>query len=331
MIQNFYPEIPNFSSIRFLVTGGAGFIGSHVLDFLAASRAKSIRVFDNLSTGNKQNIQHLLPNQVEFIEGDICDPAQCEKACEGIDIVIHLAALGSVPRSIVHPLATHAANSTGFLNMLWAAKTKGVKKVIYASSSSVYGDNLELPKKEGKEGNPLSPYAFTKQSNEAYAKLFSELYGLETIGLRFFNVFGPRQNKDGPYAAFIPLVLSALASDHPLTLFGNGEQSRDFTFVANSVWAISGAIRAEKSASGKAYNIACGASSSLLEVVKTAEELTGKKIKLQFEPPRKGDIKDSLADISLAAKHLGFASLCDLKAGLAETIAGNKYQVTGIK
>lgn len=320
MSFTFYPRIPDFSTKRFLITGGAGFIGSHVLDFLVQTNASSLRVLDNLSTGLKQNVQHLL-GQVEFVEGDICQPETCEKACEGIDVVIHLAALGSVPRSIANPLGTHAANSTGFLNMLWAAKSKGVQKVIFASSSSVYGDNMELPKREGREGAPISPYAFTKQSNEAYAKLFSELYGLETIGLRFFNVFGPRQSKEGAYAAFIPLVLGALASQKPLTLFGDGTQSRDFTFVANSVWGISCSIQANSEASGKAYNVACGESTSLLGVVKMIEEITGKKIELQFAPPRQGDIKDSLADISLAKKLLGFSSLCDLKAGLAFTLS----------
>ncbi len=320
MTHDFYPEIPDFSSKRILITGGAGFIGSHVMDFLVQARAASLRVLDNLSTGTKQNLQHLPLDTVELIEGDICLPELCEKACEGMDVVVHLAALGSVPRSIANPLASHAANATGFLNILWAAKSRGVQKVIYASSSSVYGDNLELPKVEGKEGHPLSPYAFTKQANEAYAKLFFELYGLETIGLRFFNVFGPRQNKDGPYAAFIPLALSALATGKPLTLFGDGLQSRDFTFVANSVWAIAKAIEASREASGKAYNVACGDSTSLLDVVKTLEEVTDKKIALQFAPPRKGDIKDSLADISLAKKYLGFSSVCSFKEGLLATV-----------
>lgn len=321
MSEKIYPFIPDFSNKRFLVTGGAGFIGSHVVDFLLLTKALHVKVLDNLSTGYLANIQHCtgLPN-VQLIEGDITDEQICSAACQNVDVVIHLAALGSVPRSIANPLASHAANSTGFLNVLWAAKENSVSKVIYASSSSVYGDDLTLPKKEGKEGQPLSPYAFTKQSNEAYAKLFSELYGLQTIGLRFFNVFGPRQNKLGPYAAFIPLAMDAMSQGTPLSIFGDGTQSRDFTYVANSVWAIRGAVEASPEASGKAYNVACGDSTSLLDVVTLMKRISGKEIELKFAPPRQGDIKDSLADISLAKKHLGFDSIVDLKVGLELTL-----------
>jgi len=320
MSDTFYPFYPDFSSKRFLVTGGAGFIGSHVLNFLSESKALHVKVLDNLSTGYHSNIQHCLrlPN-FQWIEGDITDEQICLAACRDVDVVIHLAALGSVPRSIANPLASHAANSTGFLNVLWAAKENKVSKVVYASSSSVYGDQMDLPKREGREGSPLSPYAFTKQSNEAYAKLFSELYGLQTIGLRFFNVFGPRQNKLGPYAAFIPLALDALLAGTALTIFGDGKQSRDFTYVANSVWAVRGAVEAGEEASGKAYNVACGDSTSLLDVVAMLEEVGGKKIEVKFAAPRQGDIKDSLADISKAKNYLAFDSIADLKSGLKMT------------
>lgn len=321
MLNSFYPTLPDFSGKRFLVTGGAGFIGSHLLDFLVSSKASHIKVLDNLITGSKANVQHLLKSgKIEFLEGDIIHPEVCGEVCDEVDVVIHLAALGSVPRSIANPLASHAANSTGFLNILWASKEKGVQKVIYASSSSVYGDNIDLPKQEGQEGKPLSPYAFTKQSNEAYAKLFFELYGLETIGMRFFNIFGPRQSKFGPYAAFIPLAMDALLEGNILTLNGNGKQSRDFTFVPNAVWALGKAVAASKEASGKAYNVACGGSTSLLEIVSILEEIAGRKVNVHLGPPRQGDIKDSLADISLAKKNLGFQPICEVKEGLAETL-----------
>lgn len=320
MNKEFYPFLPDFSNKRFLVTGGAGFIGSHVLDFLLETKASHVKILDNLSTGYLDNITHCKEQaNFEWIEGDITDPSTCLSICHNVDVVIHLAALGSVPRSIANPLASHAANSTGFLNVLWAAKENGVSKVVYASSSSVYGNDLTLPKKEGKEGEPLSPYAFTKQSNEAYAKLFFDLYGLETIGLRFFNVFGPRQNKLGPYAAFIPLALEALDSGSSMSIFGDGSQSRDFTYVANSVWAISGAIGASKEASGRAYNIACGDSTSLLDVIAQLEEISNRKANLRFAPPRQGDIKDSLADISLAKQYLNFDSIVALRTGLEVT------------
>ena len=321
MTQSFYPINLDFSQTRFLVTGGAGFIGSNLLDFLIACNSKHITVLDNLSTGSIQNIQHLLNHSnFKFIEGDITRSEICDSVCNEIDIVVHLAALGSVPRSISNPLATHEANSTGFLNMLWAAKSNGAKKVIYASSSSVYGDNIASPKREGFEGNPLSPYAFTKQSNEAYAKLFGNLYGLETIGLRFFNIFGKRQNKDGPYAAFVPLAIEAAHTGNTLKIYGDGSQSRDFTHVSNAVWAITNAALADKKASYLAYNVACGNSTSLLDVVELVEKISRKNIKLQFLEPRQGDIKDSLADITLAFENLNFKSICNFELGLVDVI-----------
>lgn len=317
MQLNVYPFYPHFDSIRFLVTGGAGFIGSHVIDFLVASQAKSIRVLDNVSTGDKMNLApHIANGIVEFVEGDITDPETCQNACWGVDVVIHLAALGSVPRSVANPLVSHAANSTGFLNMLWAAKESSVKKVVYASSSSVYGDHPVLPKVEGQEGNPLSPYAFTKQSNEAYAKLFGDLYGLATIGLRFFNIFGSRQNKDGPYAAFIPLAIQASKTGEPLSIYGDGLQSRDFTHVSNAVWAVAKSVSADKGASNKAYNVACGDSVSLLDVVEKLNALSGSTIPLTFLPPRQGDVRNSLADITRIRTLMDFEPVCSFEQGL---------------
>lgn len=321
MTLNFYPSIPDFSQKRFLVTGGAGFIGSHVLDFLVAAKAQHVLVLDNLSTGRIENIQHHLASaSIQFVQGDITSVIDCKNATENIDYIVHLAALGSVPRSVANPIATHEANSTGFLNILWAAKEQNVKKVIYASSSSVYGDNTASPKREGFEGKPLSPYAFTKQSNEAYAKLFGDLYGLETIGLRFFNIFGKRQNKDGPYAAFVPLTIEAAKTGDELKIYGDGTQSRDFTHVSNAVWAISNSIMADNQASSRAFNVACGSSTSLLDVVKIVEKISKKQVHVNFAAPRKGDIKDSLADISNSSKYLNYNVVCAFEEGLKDVI-----------
>jgi UDP-N-acetylglucosamine/UDP-N-acetylgalactosamine 4-epimerase len=322
MTRKFYPNFPDLSTYRFLLTGGAGFIGSHVLDFLVESNAGFVRVLDNLSTGNIQNISHHLSHvNVEFVEADICSVESCHTSMQGIDCVIHLAALGSVPRSISNPIATHQNNDTGFLNVIWAAKENGVKRVVYASSSSVYGDNPGMPKKEGHEGKPLSPYAFTKQANEAYAKLFFDLYGLETIGLRFFNVFGKRQNKLGPYAAFIPLVVEASLSGAPLTLYGDGTQSRDFTHVSNAVWAVKCGVMASDKAFGRAFNVACGSSKSLLEIVKMVEMESGQNVQVHFATPRKGDVKDSLADLSNSAEFLDYRPVCGLEEGLGNVLS----------
>lgn len=316
----FYPYIPDFSQHSFLVTGGAGFIGSHLLDFLVQSKAKKVVVLDNYSTGRKENIEHLASfSSIEWVQGDITQLSDCQKVCKGIDMVIHLAALGSVPRSIANPLATHATNSTGFLNILLAAKENRVKKVIYASSSSVYGNEETLPKTEGKEGKPLSPYAFTKQSNEEYAALFTDLYGLPSVGLRFFNIFGERQSKDGPYAAFIPLAMQAAIAGSNLTLFGNGTQSRDFTHVSNAVWAMACAVQAQNLTSALVFNVACGRSISLLEIVGHLEVISGRKIQVLFGPSRKGDVLNSLADISQANKLLDFSPVCNLEKGLEKT------------
>ena len=222
----------------FLVTGGSGFIGSNIVEYLLVHGAGKVRVLDNLANGYKENIIPFLNHPAfEFIEGDITDLETCKKAMQGIQFVSHQAALGSVPRSLANPLATHHANATGFLNMLWAAKETGVQRIVYASSSSVYGDSPELPKREHVTGNPLSPYAVSKMSNELYAYTFSMHYAMKIIGLRYFNVFGPKQNPDNPYAAAIPLFMKALLKDQTAYIYGDGEQSRDFTFVENAVQA----------------------------------------------------------------------------------------------
>lgn len=306
----------------FLVTGGTGFIGSNIVNFLSRIPAKKIRVLDDLSTGNFENIKELHEKkEIEFIKGDICNAEICREACNNIDIVLHHAALGSVQRSILDPALTHAVNTMGFVNMLVAAKESGVKKFIYASSSSVYGDDNSMPKTESKTGNPLSPYAVTKRSNEEYASLFSKLYGMKIIGLRYFNVFGPAQNINGPYAAVIPLFIEAMLSGKPATIFGDGENTRDFTFVENVVMAnIKAAFTDLLPGELPVLNIAFGATTSLNTLHKELSELTENQIPAVYAPKRVGDIRDSFADISRARKLLKFEPSVKLKDGLRKTV-----------
>jgi len=306
----------------FLITGGSGFIGSNIVEYLLVHGAGKVRVLDNLANGYKKNIEPFLKHpSFEFIEGDITNADTCLKAMKGIQYVSHQAALGSVPRSLANPLATHHANATGFLNMLWAAKESGIERIVYASSSSVYGDSPELPKREHITGNPLSPYAVSKMSNELYAYTFCMHYDMKIIGLRYFNVFGPNQNPDNPYAAAIPLFMKALLKDQPAYIFGDGEQSRDFTFVENAVQANIRALFSEhKDACNKVYNIAVGESISLNKLLKHLMHITGKKIEPVFKEERPGDVKNSLADISLAMQYLGYNPLVKVKEGLALTV-----------
>ena len=306
----------------FLITGGSGFIGSNIVEYLLVHCAGKVRVLDNLANGYKKNIEPFLKHpSFEFIEGDITNADTCLKAMKGIQYVSHQAALGSVPRSLANPLATHHANATGFLNMLWAAKESGIERIVYASSSSVYGDSPELPKREHITGNPLSPYAVSKMSNELYAYTFCMHYDMKIIGLRYFNVFGPNQNPDNPYAAAIPLFMKALLKDQPAYIFGDGEQSRDFTFVENAVQANIRALFSEhKDACNKVYNIAVGESISLNKLLKHLMHITGKKIEPVFKEERPGDVKNSLADISLAMQYLGYNPLVKVKEGLALTV-----------
>ncbi len=320
--MNNWPNIPgNYSGYNFLITGGAGFIGSNLAEHLVNNGAKHVRVIDNLSTGNKKNLVYLLEkSNFEFIEGDITSYQSCEDACNGIDFVFHQAALGSVQRSIEAPINTNNANVVGFLNMLEAARNTRIKRFVYASSSSVYGDNMDLPKKEAQIGNPISPYAVTKRVNELYARVFSETYGIETIGLRYFNVFGPKQSPSGAYAAVIPLFIDAVLSGKPVKINGDGTQMRDFTYIENVVQAnLCAAFTDKEGATGKVYNVAFGESTSLNELLRLINEIAGASIGPIYGPPRIGDIKDSLADISMAKDFLRYMPLVNIKQGLQHT------------
>jgi UDP-N-acetylglucosamine 4-epimerase len=312
----------DLSGLSFLVTGGAGFIGSNITDYLLRHGVGKVRVLDNLSEGKLQNIEQFLklPN-FEFIEGDITDADTCMRACKGIDYVTHQAALGSVPRSIATPLKTNAANVTGFLNMLTAAKDSGVKRFVYASSSSVYGDSIRLPKVEEHIGSPLSPYAASKFVNEVYAGVYALNYGMEVIGLRYFNIFGPNQKPDGPYAAVIPLFMDALLKGKSPFINGDGEQSRDFTFVDNAVQANIRALLTDvRGATGQVYNVACGERYTVNELFHTISELVGSDVQPTYRENRQGDVRDSLADISKARAYLGYEPNVKLREGMDVTL-----------
>jgi UDP-N-acetylglucosamine 4-epimerase len=308
----------DISNFRFLVTGGAGFIGSNIAEYLIRQGAGRVRVLDNLSEGKLENIEPFLAlDNFEFIEGDIADLDTCRQACEGVNFVSHQAALGSVPRSIATPTITNNANVTGFLNMITAAKDAGVKRFVYASSSSVYGDHPELPKLEANIGNQLSPYAVSKYVNELYSSVFTSCYGFETVGLRYFNVFGPRQKPDGPYAAVIPLFMDALLKGESPMINGDGEQSRDFTFVVNAVEAnIRGMFSNVSGATGKVYNIAYGQRRTVNQLFNTLKDLSKSEIQASYRDPRPGDVRHSLADISQANQLLGYDPQYDIDRGL---------------
>lgn len=311
----------DLSGKTFLITGGAGFIGSNLVEYLFTHGVGSVRVLDNLSEGKQENIEPFMKlDNFEFVQGDITDIKTCRKVCEGVDYVNHQAALGSVPRSIETPLITNAANATGFLNMLTAAKDAGVKRFVYASSSSVYGDSVNLPKVEHEIGNPLSPYAVTKYINEVYSGVFGLNYDIETVGLRYFNVFGPRQKPDGPYAAVIPLFMDALLKGESPFINGDGTNSRDFTFVANAVEANVRAMLSDtEGAAGKVYNIAYGQRTTISELFEALQKITGSDVPAQHRDPRPGDIPHSLADISLAQKYLGYDPQYSIEQGLKIT------------
>ncbi len=275
-------------------------------------------MLDNLATGFRKNLVPFWDAPgFEFLDGDIRDLDTCKKAMEGIDFVSHQAALGSVPRSINDPITTNDVNITGFLNMLVAQKESGtVKRMVYAASSSTYGDSKELPKRESVIGKPLSPYAVTKYVNELYADVFATTYGVEAIGLRYFNVFGPKQSPTGAYAAVIPLFMQALKEGSPPTINGDGKQTRDFTFVENAVQANMLAFFAEKPAVGEVFNVACGERIDLNFLWEKLQEITGSDLKANYGPPRKGDVRDSLADISKAADLLGYAPRFSVAEGI---------------
>jgi UDP-N-acetylglucosamine/UDP-N-acetylgalactosamine 4-epimerase len=315
-----YENIKFPEGSKFLVTGSAGFIGSNLVEAILKLGYK-VRGLDNLSTGKKENIEEFIDNpNYEFIEGDIRDLDTCMKASEGIDFVLNQAAWGSVPRSIEMPLFYEEVNIKGTLNMMEAARQTGVKKFVYASSSSVYGDEPSLPKKEGKEGNVLSPYSLTKKVGEEYGKLYNTLYELDTYGLRYFNVFGRRQNPDGAYAAVIPKFIKQLLNDEAPTINGDGKQSRDFTYIENIIEANLKACIAPSEAAGEAYNIAFGGREYLIDIYKDLCEVLDKDIKPILGPNRRGDIKHSNADISKAKRLLGYNPEYNFSKGLALAI-----------
>jgi len=320
-VQNPKYNTADLSQFNFLITGGAGFIGSNIVGYLLQNNAKKVRVLDNLATGFMKNIEAFQNNpSFEFMEGDIRDLETCKKAMEHIDYVSHQAALGSVPRSINDPLTSNDVNVTGFLNMLVAQKeSETVKRLVYAASSSTYGDSETLPKVENQIGKPISPYAVTKLVNEIYADVFYKTYDTQTIGLRYFNVFGPNQSPTGAYAAVIPLFMQALKDEKAPTINGDGEQTRDFTFVQNAVQANVRAFFAEKEAVNEVFNVAYGDRISLNTLWEDLQTISGKKLNAIYGPDRKGDVKDSLANIDKAKKLLGYDPLFSVKDGMGIT------------
>jgi nucleoside-diphosphate-sugar epimerase len=302
---------------KYLVTGGAGFIGSHLVEFLV-TQGKEVRVLDNFLTGKKENIADFIDG-IELIEGDIRDLETCKKAVDGIDFVLHQAALPSVPRSIENPVLTNAINVGGTLNILAASKEAQVKKVVFASSSSVYGDDPHLPKKEGTEGSPLSPYAVTKLVGEKYMRVFSEIYGLGTVSLRYFNIFGPRQDPLSQYAAVVPNFITKMDRGERPRIYGDGEQSRDFTFVANVVRANMLALESE-GISGEVFNIACGDRITVNTLFEKIRHVFNKDTDPVHESPRPGDVRHSFADIEKAKKLIDYEPAVSFDDGLRETI-----------
>jgi UDP-N-acetylglucosamine 4-epimerase len=308
--------------MKILVTGGAGFIGSNlVLRLMNDDRITAVKVLDNLETGRFANISSFKDHdKFEFIEGDIRNYTICLGATEGIDVVSHQAALGSVPRSVKDPITTHEVNATGTLNIFNAARENKIKRVVYAASSSTYGDHPGLPKVEDKIGSPISPYGVTKLVNELYAKVFAELYNMEFVGLRYFNVYGPQQNPAGPYAAVIPLFIKALLDEKPPIINGEGDSSRDFTFVEDVVQAnLLAMFTDDPNALNQVYNIAKGGQTTLNELFDILKEISGKSINPVHGPERSGDIKHSLADVSKAKRLLGYDPITSPAEGLRKT------------
>jgi UDP-N-acetylglucosamine/UDP-N-acetyl-alpha-D-glucosaminouronate 4-epimerase len=302
---------------RYLVTGGAGFIGSHIAEALV-NRGDQVRVLDNLSTGKMENLAGIA-GRFEFIEGDICDLETCRAAADGVQAVFHEAALASVARSVEDPLLANAVNVTGTLNLLVAAHAAGVRSFVLASSSAVYGDDPAMPKVEGREGRPVSPYGANKLFDEKYAQTFHILHAMNTVSLRYFNVFGPRQDPYSEYSAVIPLfVTKVLRGDRP-TIFGDGEQSRDFIFVEDVVRA--NLLAADsRDAAGEAMNIACGVGTTVNGLLAAVNEVLGTKVEARYAPPRPGDIRHSTADITKAKRLTGFAPGRSFLDGLRATV-----------
>lgn len=330
----------DLSKYKFLVTGGAGFIGSNIVEYLIKYNAGHVRVLDNLSNGYFENIKDFmcLPN-FEFILGDIRNIETCKKAVEGMDFVSHQAALGSVPRSIADPITSNEVNVSGFLNMLTVVKdSPNIKQMVYAASSSTYGDSPNLPKVEGNEGNPLSPYAVTKLVNELYADVYSKVYGLNSIGLRYFNVFGPKQNPNNPYAAVIPIFCKAFIERKQPTINGDGLTSRDFTFVENAVQANIRAMLIEVEngleslelnpfKKHEVFNMACGDQVTLNEMIDMLNQLSGQQIKPIYGPERKGDVKHSKASIDKISNFLNYKPQFRFQKGLEIVFEWYKTQI----
>jgi UDP-N-acetylglucosamine 4-epimerase len=306
-----------------LVTGGAGFIGSHLVEYLLEHGAAKVRVLDSLITGLRSNVELFADNpRYEFLEGDMRDYATCRKACEGMDWVSHQAALGSVPRSVADPVTTNQINVDGYVNVLTAARECGVRRVVYASSSSVYGDEATLPKQEERIGQPLSPYAVSKLAGELYQQVFVRIYGQQIIGLRYFNVFGPRQDPNGPYAAVIPRFIDRIINRQPVLIDGDGGQTRDFTYIENVVQANMLALSTDNpDALGQVYNVAVGERFTILQLFEHLSELLGGDARAEHQPSRPGDIRDSLASIAKAEQLLGYKPRFRMKEGLARTVS----------
>ena len=315
--------------MKILVTGGAGFIGSNLTEkLLEDKRVSFVRVLDNLATGSMKNLESFSGNpRFEFIHGDIRSYEDCLTASDGMNLISHQAALGSVPRSIADPITSNEVNITGTLNIFTAAKEKNIRRVVYAASSSTYGDHPGLPKVEDQIGNPLSPYAVTKLVNELYARVYAGLFQVEFIGLRYFNIFGPRQNPNGPYAAVIPLFAEAILNNQPPIINGDGTNSRDFTYVDNAVQAnILSLFTRNKKAVNEVFNVACGHQTSLNELFHELKTVAGSNLQPRHGPERTGDVKHSLADISKARELLGYRPAISVKEGLNRTLAWYQAQ-----
>jgi len=311
---------------KYLVTGGAGFIGSHIAQTLA-EQGHAVTVLDNLLTGHEENLADFR-DRVDFVRGSITDLDTLRRCCDGVDVIFHQAALASVPRSVADPLASNEHNIDGTLKVFWAARETGVRRVVYAASSSAYGDTEVLPKREDMKADPLSPYAITKFVGELYGKVFTELYGLSTIGLRYFNVFGPRQDPHSQYAAVIPLFITRYLAGEAPVIHGDGGQTRDFTFIRNVVEANLAAAAAPETAGGKVYNIACGERITVGELCERIRAAVGSDIQPRHDEPRAGDVRHSLADISLARELLGWDPAIGLQDGLDATVAWYREQTT---
>ena len=319
----------NIKESIILITGGAGFIGSNLTKKLLELNAKKVIVFDDLSTGFLKNLEEFEGNNhFDFKKGSITDPQSCIDVTKGVDIIFHMAALGSVPRSIDNPIATNTVNVDGFVNILWAAKENNVKKLVYSSSSSVYGDDQTIPKIETNLGNPLSPYAVSKRANELYANTFSDIYNMPIIGLRYFNVFGPKQNIKGAYAAVIPIFIGNLLNNKPCYINGDGEISRDFTFVDNVIYANILAAFSVTEKKHEVFNIAMGNQMSLNELYSTLEKSINSGLQPIHKEARLGDIQNSLANISKAKHILKYAPIVSVTEGMEKTI--NWYKSTRV-